>query len=243
MDQIIYGRLSVYNAINGKRKISKVYIYKNIDDVNIINLCKKNKIPFIKSEKVVLDKLAKTEKHQGVVAVINDYEYASFKEELNKVKEKKNALVLMLDGILDPVNLGSIIRSAGAFNVDFIILRQNREVEVTSTVVKVSTGATEYVPIVKVTNLSSALETLKENGFWSVASTGKADMYYDDVDYNYPIVLIVGNEGDGISEKILKEADFKAKIPMPGKISSLNAGVATAVFLAEIVEQRRKKAN
>lgn len=241
MSEYIYGRLPVLNALKGKRKIEKVFIYKKANVENIIEECRNNKVKYLFSEKVVLDKLANTEKHQGVVALIQDFEYASFDEELNRIKNKKNPLVVMLDGILDPVNLGSIIRSCAAFDVDFIILREMREVSITPTVTKISTGAIEYVPIVRVTNLSSTLKKLKEYGFWSIATTGKAEKYYDEIDYSYPTVLIIGNEGVGISEKLLKESDFKAKIPMPGKISSLNASIATAVFLAEIVEQRRIK--
>lgn len=241
MSEVIFGRLPVLNALKGERKPSKVYLFKNSPDLRIKYACIEEKVKFQLVEKPILDRLANTTKHQGVVAEVSDYQYASFKEELEKIKGKKDALVLMLDGILDPVNLGSIIRSAAAFSVDFLILRKDREVAVNSTVVKISTGASEFLPIVQVNNLSSALETLKENGFWSVATTGKAEQYYDEINYSYPTVLIIGNEGYGISEKILKEADFLAKIPMPGKISSLNASIATAVFLAAIVEQRRIK--
>lgn len=241
MSEYIYGRLPVLNALKGERKIEKVFIYKKASVDNIIEECRKNKVKYVFSEKIVLDKLAKTDKNQGVVALIQDFEYASLDDELERIKDKKNPLIVMLDGILDPVNLGSIIRSSAAFDVDFIIMRDVREVSITSTVTKISTGAIEYVPIVRVTNLSTTLNKLKKLGFWSVATTGKANRYYDEIDYSYPIVLIIGNEGVGISEKILKESDFTAKIPMPGKISSLNASVATAVFLAQIVEQRRIK--
>ena len=241
MSENIFGRIPVLNALDGKRKPEEVYLLKNSPDQRIISRCKETGVRFILVEKPVLDRLASTRKHQGAVAIVDDFEYADLEEEIRRVSSKANPLVLMLDGLDDPVNFGSALRSAAAFGVDFVIVRKDRQVGVTQTVAKVSTGASEFVPIVRVTNLASTLDRLKEAGFWSVAAAGKGETFYDEVDYSYPTVIIIGNEGFGISHKILEKADFIAKIPMPGRISSLNASVACAVFLAAAVEQRRKK--
>lgn len=243
MAETIYGRLPILNALEGKRKPKAVYLLKSSPDQRIVKSCLANKVHFQLVEKVVLDRKAGTDKNQGAVAEVDDFNYANLDEQIEKSKKKASPLVVMLDGIEDPVNYGSILRSCAAFSVDFVIVRKDRQVGITPTVVKVSTGATEEVPIVQVTNLSFALEKLKKSGYWSVAAAGGGDKDFDQVDYSYPTVLIIGNEGFGISDKVLKEADFIAKIPMPGNITSLNASVATAVFLAQIVTQRlRKKA-
>lgn len=241
MAEIIYGRLPVLNALKGVRKPKQVYLFKESPDKRIQYACVENHVRYALMERSVLDRMAGTPKHQGAVAEVDDFGYADFSAELSKSLAKPDPLVLMLDGLDDPVNLGSAIRNAAAFGVDFVVIRKDREVGVTPTVVKISTGATETMPICQVTNLAEALETLKSHGFWSVAAAGQGTSYYDEIDYSYPTVLVIGNEGFGISDKILKKADFIAKIPMPGTVSSLNASVASAVFLAAIVEQRRSR--
>ena len=240
MSQVVYGRLPVLNSSSGLRKPTGVYLLKGSPDQRIVKSCLANHVRFILTERPALDRMAGTTKHQGAVAQVADFQYANLNEEIAKSKAKPHPLVLMLDGIDDPVNFGSALRASAAFNVDFVIIRKDRQVGVTPTVVKVSTGATEMVPIVQVTNLSKALATLKENGYWSVAAAGGGEKYYDEIDYSSPTVIIIGNEGFGITEKIREEADFIAQIPMPGQVTSLNASVACAVFLAACVEQRRK---
>lgn len=241
MSENIHGRIPVLNALDGKRKPEEVYLLKDSPDQRIVARCRETHTRFILADRAALDRLAGTRKHQGAVAVVEDFEYADFEEQIRRSLEREAPLVLMLDGLDDPVNFGSALRAAAAFEVDFVIVRKDRQVGVTPTVAKVSTGASELVPIVRVTNLATALDRLKECGFWSVAAAGGGDTYYDEVDYSYPTVIIIGNEGSGITRKILDKADFVAKIPMPGRVSSLNASVACAVFLAACVEQRRKK--
>jgi 23S rRNA (guanosine2251-2'-O)-methyltransferase len=148
----------------------------------------------------------------------------------------------MLDGIEDPVNFGSIIRSSCAFGVDGIIIGKNRQVPVTPTVSKIATGGEEWIPIIQVTNLSQTIEKLKKAGYWIVASAGGGNDIYDEIDYTGKIVLIVGSEGYGVSKLVMENSDFVASIPLPGEVKALNASIATAVFLAEINSTRRKKA-
>ena len=232
MAQIVYGRLPVLNALEGTRKPTVVYLLKESPDQRIVKRCREVHVRFILAEKAALDRMAGTRKHQGALAEVEDFNYADLQEETEKALRGKAPLVLMLDGLDDPVNFGSALRASAAFGVDFVIVRKDRQVGITPTVVKVSTGATEMVPVVQVTNLATTLDYLKKKGFWSVAAAG---------DYSYPTVIIIGNEGFGITDKVLKSADFVAKIPMPGRVTSLNAAVATAVFLAACIEQRRKK--
>ena len=241
MAQIVYGRLPVLNALEGTRKPTVVYLLKESPDQRIVKRCREVHVRFILAEKAALDRMACTRKHQGALAEVEDFNYADLQEETEKALRGKAPLVLMLDGLDDPVNFGSALRASAAFSVDFVIVRKDRQVGITPTVVKVSTGATEMVPVVQVTNLATTLDYLKKKGFWSVAAAGGGDTYYDEIDYSYPTVIIIGNEGFGITDKVLKSADFVAKIPMPGRVTSLNAAVATAVFLAACIEQRRKK--
>lgn len=238
---VIFGKIPVLNALENTKKPKVVYLLNTSPDNKIRYTCEKNSVRYDLAPKQVLEKYAgKGMKTQGVVALIDPYEYKDLDEELDKALKKKNPLVLMLDEIQDPVNFGSAIRSSAAFGVDFIIVGKNRQVGVTPTVVKISTGGSEYVPIVQVTNLSRTLDELKEKGFWTVGAAGEGDRYYDEVDYNGPICLVIGNEGKGISMMLKKRCDFIAKIPMTTNITSLNAAVATAVFLAGIVSYRRK---
>lgn len=238
----IFGRIPVLNAILSDSKPKVVYLLETSPDKKIRRICEEKGIKYSLVNRQALEKYAgKGMNNQGVVALVDPYKYADFESELKKCLAKKNPLVLMLDEIQDPVNFGSAIRSSAAFGVDFIVVGKNRQVGVTPTVVKISTGGSEYVPIVQVVNLSRALEELKKNGFWSVAAAGEGDRYYDEVDYTGPIVLVIGNEGKGISQMLRNKCDFVAKIPMTSDVTSLNAAVATAVFLASIVEDRRKK--
>ena len=186
-----------------------------------------------------MDSLFKGANHQGIALQIAPYKYASLDKILNNVKGKNDAIFVLLDGLEDPQNLGAIIRSCDAFKVDAIIIPSSRSVSVTPTVVKVSTGAIEYVPVCMVTNLNQTIETLKKNNFWVVASDGNAKQDYDELDYKMNVALVVGSEGKGISSLVLKNADFITKIPMFGHVNSLNASVATGIYLAMIQNKRK----
>ena len=232
MANLIYGRNTVKDALNNV-KVDKVYLSQGFSDKSIISLCKEKRIPIVIKSNSELDKMVNGN-HQGIVAESQRFEYSSLEEIIRLSKNEAHPLVLLLDEINDPGNFGAIIRSADAFSVAGIIIKKHNQVMVNSTVFKTSTGAINHVKIAQVSNLSQALETLKEHGFWSIATSGEAKTSYADLKYDFPVALIIGNEGDGISPLIIKRADFNVKIPMTGHVNSLNASVAAGIFISYI---------
>lgn len=238
---LIYGKIPVKNALTGKRKPGLVYLNKEHVDKDIETMAKKNRVTLRYVTKGELDRLTDNVNHQGVAATLPPFSYTEMNEFLQMIPKDGDSTIVMLDGISDPVNFGSIIRSSTAFKVDGIIIGKNRQVPVTGTVSKIATGGEEIVPIVQVTNLSQTIEKLKEQGYWIVAAAGEGTTDYDTIDYRGKIVLIIGNEGSGVTELVKKHSDFVASIPLPGQVKALNAAIATAVFLAEINSTRRRK--
>lgn len=235
MSEIIFGRNTVVESIKQNKKIEKICTVSNNKD--IIDLAIKNKIAYeVVSKEVINNKV--TGNHQGVIAYVPEYKYFKLEE---IVSEKEDSLVLMLDCFEDPHNLGAVIRTSETAGVDGIIIPKNRSVKVNSTVSKVSTGATEYVKVCEVTNLVQTLKELKKQGYWVVGAeyTEKSVCYWD-LKYDFKTVLVIGSEGKGISRLVRDECDYLVKIPMVGKINSLNASVSAALIIYEI---RRKQYN
>lgn len=240
-NNIIYGKTTVKNAITGTRKPKVIYLNNNKSDEEILSLARTNNIKVQLVSVDQLERLTGNKNHQGVACQLPEFQYKELEDLLFLTKDKTDSTIVMLDGVEDPVNFGSIIRSSGAFDVDGIIIGKNRQVPVTGTVSKIATGAEEIVPIVQVTNLTQSIEKLKKNGYWIVTSAGEGKDVYDRIDYRGKIVLVIGNEGFGVSRLVREHSDFIASIPLEGKIKALNASIATAVFLAEINSCRRKK--
>mgnify|MGYP000047385817 CR=1 FL=1 len=240
-NNIIYGKIPVKNALIGKRKPLRVFLNNNKPDQHILALARENKIPVKLITNDELSHLTQNKNHQGVACSLPEFRYTDLNEMLTWVKDKKDSTIIMLDGIEDPVNFGSIIRSSCAFDVDGIIIGKNRQVPVTGTVSKIATGGEEIVPISQVVNLSQTLEKLKKEGYWVVACAGEGKDIYDRIDYSGKIVLVIGNEGFGVSKLVREHSDFVASIPLPGKVKALNASIACAVFLAQIDSYRRNK--
>lgn len=192
-------------------------------------------------EKERLDQLSETGAHQGVIAQVAAYEYASVEDILAKAKEKgEDPFIFILDNIEDPHNLGAIIRTANLAGAHGVIIPKRRAVGLTSTVAKTSAGALNYTPVAKVTNLGHTIDELKEQGMWFVcADMGGETMY--NLNLTGPIGVVIGNEGEGVSRLIREKCDFVASIPMKGDIDSLNASVAAGVLGYEIVRQRLQK--
>ena len=229
----ICGKNVAREYLDSNEKIKRVYLAKNYNDNEIIKKIEKKNCIVESVEKSVLDKLTK-ENHQGIVLCVPDFEYSSIDDFVNK----ESALVLILDHIEDPHNFGAIIRTAEAAGVDGIIIPKNRSVDVTSTVIRTSVGASKYVPIAQITNLNNTIKELKKKGFW-VVGTDMDGTNYDEIDYKGKTCIIIGNEGSGISRLVRENCDFIASIPMNGKINSLNASVAAGIIIYEAVKVRR----
>lgn len=186
-----------------------------------------------------LDRLAGTASHQGVVAVVGDYRYREVEDLLAAAAAKgEPPLLVLLDGLEDPHNLGAIVRSAHALGAHGVVIPRDRAVGVTPAAAKASAGAVEHCPVARVTNLSQAIESLKEAGVWSVATAPDADRRLDELDLTGPIALVVGGEGEGIRPLVRRTCDHEARVPMAGKVGSLNASAAAAIALYEAARQR-----
>jgi 23S rRNA (guanosine2251-2'-O)-methyltransferase len=197
------------------------------------------KVPFQYVPRTKLDRLAEGENHQGVMAQVAATQYASLEDLFARAsKQGELPLFIILDGVQDPHNLGSILRVAEATGVHGVIIPKRRAVGLTSVVAKTSAGAIEHIPIVKVTNISQTMDELKERGIWFVGTDGGADQFYHQVDYKLPLAIVMGGEGEGISHNIKKKCDFMVKLPMVGHVSSLNVSTAAAVILYEILRNR-----
>ncbi|MCI6271963.1 MAG: 23S rRNA (guanosine(2251)-2'-O)-methyltransferase RlmB [Erysipelotrichaceae bacterium] len=235
MSQYIYGKNIVKRLLQDNTKIYELYLLN--DDEEIIKLAKKNNIKIIRTDKKTLKNLCNSENHQGVIAKIDEYKTVGIDEILKTVGEK-NGLIVILDELEDPHNLGAILRSCDAVGVDGVVIKKHGAVGLTPTVAKVSVGAINTVKVASVTNITNTIEYLKEKGYWIVGTDMDNAVDYRSLKYDMPIALVIGNEGKGISKLVKKHCDFMVKLPMVGKISSLNASVATGVLLYEIYNKR-----
>ena len=241
-DDQIEGRNSVLELLESGKDINKIYVTRGEKhgSINkILAIAKERKIIVVEKDKRQMDEMAQEENYQGVIAIVPPFEYAEIGDILNVAKEKnEDPFVLILDGIEDPHNLGSIIRTAETAGVHGIIIPKRRAASVNSTVNKTSAGAVEHMKIARVTNISDSIEELKREGLWICGTDINAEKYYYNQDLTGPVGIVIGNEGKGISEKVKKNCDFNVKIPMKGKITSLNASVSTGIIVYEAVKQR-----
>lgn len=240
MPDMIYGRNPVLNALGGKRLPNRVLISKTMTDHTLINACQKADIKYELVANQVLDRLAKGANHQGVICFLPEFSYIDLDKFLMSIHNKEDALLVILDGIEDPVNFGSIIRTSSCFGVDGIIIAKDRQVQLTPVVSKVATGAEEFVPIISVVNISATLVKLKKEGFWIASADGSGTQSYDEIDYSGRFGIIIGSEGKGVSQLVLKNSDFVVRIPISGPITSLNASIAGAIMLAQTISSRHK---
>jgi 23S rRNA (guanosine2251-2'-O)-methyltransferase len=239
----IYGINAVREALKARgRRFEYVGVARERHDgrvQRVVEECRRVGVPLRFVTRDELDRLARNAPHQGVVAVVSAKEYADL-EDLCGRKRAQYTLLVVLDGVEDPHNLGAIIRTADGAGADGIVIPERRAAGVTATVAKASAGATEHVPIAKVTNIARALEQLKQAGLWTVGLDERATQLYDDADYRMDCALVLGAEGHGLHDLIRKRCDFLVKIPMAGEVPSLNVSVASAVVLYEIARQRRR---
>ena len=243
-DDIVEGRNAVLELLNSDRDINKIFVQsgERHGSINkIIAVAKENKVVVTEVEKSKLDFMSKTKNHQGVIAVVPPFNYCEVEDILDFAKSKnEDAFILILDGIEDPHNLGSIIRTAETAGVHGIIIPKRRTVTVNSTVAKVSAGAVEHMKIARVNNITETIRKLKENGLWIIGTDGEARTSYYNQDLKGDIAIIIGSEGFGMSRLVKENTDMLVKIPMKGKITSLNASVSAGIIIYEAVKQRLK---
>lgn len=237
----IEGRNAVMEAFRSGKPIDRLFVLDGCQDGPVKSIIREAKktdciVTYVKKER--LDQISQTEKHQGVIAYAAAYEYAEV-EDILKAAEEKNEppFIILLDNIEDPHNLGAIIRTAHQAGAHGIIIPKRRAVGLTATVAKVSAGALNYLPVAKVTNLSVTIEELKEKGLWFVCADMDGELMYN-LNLKGPIGLVIGSEGEGVGRLVKEKCDYNAKIPMFGKVDSLNASVAMGVMAYEIVRQR-----
>ena len=242
-DDQVEGRNSVLELLESGKDINKIFITKGEKhgSINkIIAKAKENGIIIVEKDKNQMRQMAQNENYQGVIAIVPPYEYCEIEDILDEAKRKnEDPFVLILDGIEDPHNLGSIIRTAETAGVHGIIIPKRRAACVNSTVNKVSAGAVQHMKIARVTNISDSIEKLKEAGLWICGTDINTDTYYNQQDLTGPLGIVIGNEGSGISEKVKKNCDFLVKIPMKGKVNSLNASVSAGIIMYEVLRQRQ----
>ena len=241
-DDQIEGRNSVLELLESGKDINKIFITsgeKHGSINKIIAMAKEKRIIIVEKDKRQMQEMAQTQNYQGVIAIVPPFEYCQIEDIINTAKQRnEEPFVLILDGIEDPHNLGSIIRTAETAGVHGIIIPKRRAACVNSTVNKVSCGAVEHMKIARVTNISDSLQELKDNGLWICGTDISTNKYYYNQDYRGAIGIVIGNEGKGMSEKVKKNCDFLVKIPMKGKVTSLNASVSAGIVVYEAVKQR-----
>lgn len=244
-EQYIIGRNPVLELLKTEDKIDKLYVQKGDRHGSITKIIGKAKdenilVQYVDKNK--LTSLAESDAHQGVVALITGFEYATLDEIIDLAKRKnEDPFVIILDGIEDPYNLGAIIRTAECAGAHGVIIPKRRSASVNQTVYKTSAGAVEHMLVSQVTNISNTIETLKEQGLWIYGADADGEQVYYKNSLTGPIGLVVGSEGKGISRLVKEKCDVLVKIPMLGKITSLNASVATAILIYEVVGQRNEK--
>ena len=226
----IYGVNTVKDSLRN-RTVSKLLVLKGFKNNFILDDAKKKNIPIEYLSKEKMDQISKKGIHQGVIAEVVDYKTYSLSEVMNN---KKDSVIVILDELSDPHNLGAILRSSDIFKVDAIIYKKNNSVSLSPLVAKISTGAINYVKCVEVTNLTRTINELKENGYWVIGLDGSAKEEVKNIYRNRKLVIVVGSEGFGISRLVKENCDVLLKIPQFGHVNCLNASVACSIVLYEI---------
>ncbi len=242
-DYMIEGRNPVLEVIESGRAINKIMIADGQKEGSIKKIIAKAKekgivISYVDRQKI--NGLSQSDNHQGVIAFVAAYDYMPLNEMLEGIKEKGEVpFIIVLDEINDPHNLGSIMRTADAVGAHGIVIPKRRAVGLTPVVAKTSAGAIEYVPVARVTNLSRAIDELKEHNIWVAGADMAGEQTHFQADFKGGIALVMGNEGKGLSRLVKEKCDFLVNIPMIGRVSSLNASVAASVIMYEIFKQRQ----
>lgn len=237
---ILEGRKAVMEALSNSFQIEKILVKEHYSASlkKIVYIAKKNNIIVQEVNVNKLNSISESNNHQGIIAFYPAQQYYELEDIIDCAKNNtRTPFLIMLDEINDPRNFGAIIRTAEACCVDGIIIPKRRNCGLTGVVSKTSCGALEYVKVARVSNLVSTIKILKENNFWIFGAAMDGVPMYE-IDFNMPVVLIIGNEGNGIKKLVLSHCDYKVKIPMFGKIKSLNASVASSILMYEVIRQR-----
>jgi predicted rRNA methylase len=231
---IIYGKNVVKEAIFSNRPIYKLWIDEKFSDQHFLLFLKDKKQVYEKVSKGKLNQLSEQGLHQGVVADVKPYETY---ELLDKIDSNKIQRFIILDNLEDPHNLGAIMRTAEAANIDGIIMSKRGQVQLNQTVAKVSAGAIEHVPVILVSNINQAIQTLKDHQILVVGTDGQSELFYDQIPLEPSLAIVLGNEGEGIRPLVKRNCDMLVKIPMFGKINSLNVSVAAALMMYQTLKK------
>lgn len=235
------GRNAVLEALKEQRPIQKILLLctgKEPVFQEIKKAAQQQQIRLTMAERRDLDQVSKTGHHQGVIAFVPEYAYATLEEVIQQGSKMKHPLMVILDGIEDPHNLGSVLRSAEVFGATGVIIPKRRAVGVTPTVAKVASGALEHMPVVQVSNVTDTIKALKKEGYWIAGGTGESSVHVMEQSLTGPLALVIGSEGKGISRLVKEQCDYLVQIPMAGRTGSLNASVATGILLYEVFRQR-----
>lgn len=239
--QKIFGRKPVLEALKSKADIDQIYIQYGLQGSivdHIKQLAKRNNVKLSQISPQKFNQLTEDKNTQGIIAVKNEFNYSQIDEILIDAEKSEFPLLLLLDSIQDPHNLGAIIRTAECAGANGIIITTKNSASVNNTVEKTSAGATSHIKITQANNLVNTIEILKQSGYWIVGSKLGNSQNYTSIDYKQPIAIVVGNEEKGIRHLVAEKCDFLAEIPMKGKIQSLNVSVATGVLLFEVLRSR-----
>ena len=227
MSNYVYGKNSFFEALDNGRVIM-AYV---LNDERI----KDRGIPYKVVDRKKLDALTHRGNHQGYVAEVKEFHLSRVDEMIRE----KNGLIVILDGLEDVHNLGAIIRTAECAGVDGIIYKTHKAVKVNDTVAKIASGALEYMKVAEVTNLVNTIKELKKKGYWIVGSAGDGKQLYNELDYDMNTVLVIGSEGKGMSRLVKEECDFIVRLPMYGRVTSLNASVAAGILIYNVLDKRK----
>ena len=231
---IIYGKNVIREAAFANRKFHALYVDEKFSDDYFLKFLSDKGVSYTRVNKEKLNQLSKHATHQGLVADVDDYQYSDLEPFLNKDGKKR---FVILDGIEDPHNLGAILRTAEATKLTAIILSKHNQVPLNATVAKVSSGAIEHVPMILVSNINQAIKQLKDHNVWVIGTDGSTDKSFKDIPKNESTAIILGNEGSGMRPLVKQNCDYLVKIPMYGKINSLNVSVAAALMMYQTLDE------
>lgn len=239
---IVVGRNAVKELFADGRDVEKVYVQRGEREGSInllVGIASERRIPIVELDRAKLDKMSHGMRHQGIIAIASEHNYSSVDEILEYAESLGEApFIVVLDGVVDPHNLGAIIRSAECMGAHGIVIPKRRAVGLTATVAKASAGAIMHMRVAKVTNLSQTIDELKEMGLWFYAADMDGDSVYNS-DLKGAVAIVLGSEGDGISRLVKEKCDFTVSIPMYGKVNSMNVSCAAAIILSEAARQKK----